>query len=1150
MAGRDGLGARGGLDASAPQVAVGTELAGYRIELLLGRGGMGVVYRAHDLALDRRVALKLLAPELAADVHFRERFLRESRLAASLDHPAIVPIYDAGEVAGQLYIAMRLVDGTDLKRLLAEEGKLEPERALGLVEQVADALDAAHERGLVHRDVKPSNVLLDQRGHCYLADFGLSRRLVEQADYSGGGRSLGTVDYVAPEQIRGEELDGRADLYSLGCLLYECLAGRPPFGGSSDTAIVFAHLQEDPPGLPGLDPVMRKALAKEPDERYQSGRELVAAARDALKPAWSRRRWLLATALVLMAAGGTIGGLLASQSGKAGGRAAKPPSIVLAPNAINVIDARSRRVVADVGVAPEHVADAGTDIAFGADSAWLLLAQEKLVLRVDLATRKVLGTIRLPWAPGERIAAGGGFVWVTEDRNLGPTVLGIDARSGRITRQFRPFDLLRQGGRTEKSFAFAIGPGVAYGDGSLWTTNGAELLRVDPRSGHIQHHFPTGATWVVFADGAVWAADGSDGSVAKIDPVSNTVAVRATLHGWLSDLTVGGGSVWVSIVDDDRVFKLSEDDLSVQRAFASGADPERLATAGGRVWVANTAAMAVSLITEGSGRLRQFGTGSEPAAVTAHGGLIWAAGAPPSPPLPPGGTELRIGVSSPIHTDPVQRGAPIDEQVSYATCANLLTYPDSAGPYGTRLVPEVAAAMPTVSRDGRTYTFRIRPGFQFSPPSNEPVTAETFRHTIERTLSPRNGQVWPYAPDIVGAAAYTAGKARNISGISVRGDVLSITLVRPSGDFLTRLSMPVFCPVPRSVPVDPTRAPSPIPSAGPYYIASVDTHRVVLARNPHYTGKRPRRAARIVFVTGTPTPRAVALTISGKLDYLPPDFANNSPLSAGGPLDRQWGPASAAARAGRQRYFLHVRPLIDTIAFNTRRPLFRDARLRQSVSYALDRPALARSYFDAPAASIIPAAVPGYEARHVYPLDGPDLGDARRLAGHERRTAVLFAPCDPALAQPAGIVRSNLARIGIAVRIILKPGVCDPKDVAPGFARADMMIGTNLGFGPTDRDPAPFLEGVLEYGDWGSPPGPGPWRSAAFRARLTAARTLSGAARLSEYSRLADALDRAAPVIVYGAFQYNEYFSPKVGCQLFQAFYLEVDLGALCIQSA
>src|SRR5919198_777714 len=160
MAGGDVPAEEGSGAAAGGRVAPGTELAGYRIDWLVGRGGMGVVYRARDLALDRDVALKLLAPELAADVRFRERFLRESRLAASLDHPAIVPIYDAGEVAGQLYIAMRLVVGTDLKRLLAQEGVLEPERALGLLEKVADALDAAHERGLVHRDVKPSNVLV------------------------------------------------------------------------------------------------------------------------------------------------------------------------------------------------------------------------------------------------------------------------------------------------------------------------------------------------------------------------------------------------------------------------------------------------------------------------------------------------------------------------------------------------------------------------------------------------------------------------------------------------------------------------------------------------------------------------------------------------------------------------------------------------------------------------------------------------------------------------------------------------------------------------------------------------------------------------------------------------------------------------------
>src|SRR5580765_6446436 len=289
MATNDAHGSGRGPPTAGPGLAAGTELAGYRIESLLGRGGMGVVYRAHDLALDRKVALKLLAPELAADVRFRDRFLRESRLAASLDHPAIVPIYDAGEVGGQLYIAMRLVDGTDLKRLVAEGGVLAPERALPLLEQVADALDAAHEHGLVHRDVKPSNVLVDPRGHCYLADFGLSRRLAEPSSGLGAGRSLGTVDYVAPEQIRGGDVDGRADLYSLGCLLYECLAGRPPFGGS-DTAIVFSHLEREPPALAGLEGVLAKALAKAPDDRYQSGRELIAATRVALHGGGRRRR--------------------------------------------------------------------------------------------------------------------------------------------------------------------------------------------------------------------------------------------------------------------------------------------------------------------------------------------------------------------------------------------------------------------------------------------------------------------------------------------------------------------------------------------------------------------------------------------------------------------------------------------------------------------------------------------------------------------------------------------------------------------------------------------------------------------------------------------------------------------------------------------
>jgi tRNA A-37 threonylcarbamoyl transferase component Bud32 len=270
---------------------VGTELAGYRIEALLGRGGMSVVYLAEDLRLKRRVALKLLAARLAEDESFRDRFLRESELAASIDHPGIIPIYEAGTAEDVLFIAMRYVEGRDLKERL-ERGRLDPADAIGILAQVASALDAAHARGLVHRDVKPSNVLLDTGArpdgsdHVYLADFGLTKRVSEKTGVGVDGQLMGTIDYVAPEQIAGEGIDGRADVYSLGCVFYECLVGQPPFRRDSDLAVVFAHLEAEAPApsalrteLPAaLDAVIARALAKEPEQRYPSCREFARAA--------------------------------------------------------------------------------------------------------------------------------------------------------------------------------------------------------------------------------------------------------------------------------------------------------------------------------------------------------------------------------------------------------------------------------------------------------------------------------------------------------------------------------------------------------------------------------------------------------------------------------------------------------------------------------------------------------------------------------------------------------------------------------------------------------------------------------------------------------------------------------------------------------
>jgi WD40 repeat protein len=270
---------------------LGTELAGYRIESLLGLGGMSVVYLAEDLRLKRKVALKLLAATLAEDESFRDRFLRESELAASIDHPNIVPIYEAGATEEHLFIAMRYVEGRDLKERL-RRGRLDPAEATGILAQVASALDVAHARGLVHRDVKPSNVLLDVGArpdgsdHAYLADFGLTKRVSDERGVGEDAHLLGTIDYVAPEQIAGREIDARADVYSLGCVLYECLVGQPPFAGDSELAVVFAHLESKPPApsvqrpelSAALDAVIATALAKEPEQRYASCGELAKAA--------------------------------------------------------------------------------------------------------------------------------------------------------------------------------------------------------------------------------------------------------------------------------------------------------------------------------------------------------------------------------------------------------------------------------------------------------------------------------------------------------------------------------------------------------------------------------------------------------------------------------------------------------------------------------------------------------------------------------------------------------------------------------------------------------------------------------------------------------------------------------------------------------
>jgi YVTN family beta-propeller protein len=611
------------LGAMSNDPRIGSELAGYRVEALLGRGGMGVVYRAHDLALDRPVALKILAPELAEDVRFRERFLRESRLAASLDHRSIVPVHDAGEVAGELYIAMRYVEGSDLKAVLREQGALAPARALEIVEQVADALDAAHERGLVHRDVKPSNVLIDAHGHCYLADFGLSRRLGDAGAALGATQSLGTADYVAPEQIRGEEVDGRADLYSLGCLMHECLTGEPPFKTSSDAATLFAHLEQEPPAPPGLEHVMRTALAKDPDERFQSGRELVEAARSGLGLEPKRVRWPLAVAAVGLA---LIGAALLAfflTSGGGGGPASDPGA-----DSLVRIDPRTNKVAETMAVgrlAGSVAADSryvwvtstgdgtvwridaktgsvlklaahGTPTALGLGGGKAILADapEHKIVSLDAATGAVGFTTTLanPGANPLPVAAGPDGVWFADVSSGGST--GLVEKIDDILASGSPSaQIAIPGNETTLVSSYFFFDGLAAGDGALWLAGDARervVWRVDPNTHRVvaRIRLPFIPKAIAAGSGAVWVTSLLGDTVSRIDPRTNRIVATIPVGRGPDSIAAADGAVWVTSAIDDALWRIDPRTNRVVAHIPLHGIPRAVAIGAGGVWVTTT----------------------------------------------------------------------------------------------------------------------------------------------------------------------------------------------------------------------------------------------------------------------------------------------------------------------------------------------------------------------------------------------------------------------------------------------------------------------------------------------------------------------------------------------------------------------------------
>jgi serine/threonine protein kinase/ABC-type branched-subunit amino acid transport system substrate-binding protein len=608
----------------------GSTFAGYRVEAQVGRGGMGVVYRATDLSLERPVALKLIAPELAESERFRTRFLREPRLAASLDHPNVIPIYEAGEQQGQLYLAMRFVEGTDLRSVLDAERRLAPERAVAVLAQVAGALDAAHSRALVHRDVKPANVLLDADEHVYLTDFGITKQMGGAS--TDTGRVVGTLDYLAPEQIRGEDVDRRTDVYALGCVLYECLAGRAPFRRETEAETMWAHMQDEPAPVPGrkaLDSVLRKALAKDREERYASCTEMVEEAAKALalsppraprkpfEPSVLRRsgRVLVAGGLLLLAVVATVA-LLALTGGDEGG--AEPLG-----NGIAAIDPDGGRVTSftDSRTPPGNV-------AVGEGGVWILDNQNRSVSRIDPETREVTDTFGTTGVPSE-LAVGEGAVWIGNSGGRGGTnttvsVSRMDPRSGDVTGTVR----LRQSDGDEGVFPVAGTPRIAVGAGAVWAVNpDGSVSRIDPGSGRIVETIETksGAWTIAAGDEGVWFL-GLDGpsAVEKIDPrtnrVTRTIPVGAS---GLRGIAVGAGSVWTAANDEGVLWRVEPERPAITRTIQVGKGVSFVAFGEGSAWAGNYVDGTVVQVDPDRNRVTSRALVGAPQALAAGSGAAW-----------------------------------------------------------------------------------------------------------------------------------------------------------------------------------------------------------------------------------------------------------------------------------------------------------------------------------------------------------------------------------------------------------------------------------------------------------------------------------------------------------------------------------------------
>jgi len=878
---------------------------------------------------------------------------------------------------------------------------------------------------------------------------------------------------------------------------------------------------------PALDPPAAAHAAAPPAEH--------AAAPRAEDVPQRRRRRALAAAAVALAALGVAAGvvLLTRGSDSAGGAPLTDDS-----HAVAIIDPTTNRVTDAVSVG----ANPGP-LAFEPQSRslWVGNLDDRSVTRIDVRPLKTGRTIALPERP-EDLAAGGDAVWVAGAPRTRPYVTAhrIDAR----------FDTRSAPVRVESL------PG-----GAASVSLAGEALWVAPSVGRLAHlNAATGehagpsidagptSTSVAAGGGAVWVGDAAGAGVVSRVDAGTGIVHRIPVAGSPAGIALGAGAVWVTLDLEDAVARIDPATGAVRSTTPVGQGPAGVAVGAGGVWVANSGDGTVSRLDPRNGQVTDtIPVGASPQDIVVADGRVWVSVRPRAPvEAAPGGT-IRIETRDKLDSaDPALAYDPLSWAIVRASCAKLLDYPDAPGVAGARPAPELAEAMPRRSDGGRTYTFTIRRGFRFSPPSGEPVTARSLKYTIERSLNPRmQSPAADLVGDLVGQSAYAAGRARHISGVRASGNKLTLRLVEPSSNFLERIALSFFCAVPEGTPLDPEGLPK-VPSAGPYYIAShVPDEQIVLRRNPNYGRSQAGAADELQIKLGVSPEKTAARIEDGTVDYTP--ITENPRLAR--QLQERYGRGGADAKADSPRYVVKPLGAVGYLAFNTSRPPFSSSRLRRAVNYALDRRSLAREGLltglpAQPADQYLPPTLPGYRDARIYPQT-PDIARARRLAGTRRRSVVLYTAGFKSHVRFAEIVKANLRAIGIDVEVknhgerhwALIQRLDEPYDMAVAGWISDY---------PDPVDVLDQLDGrtITEDGNLNTAHFDAP----AYSRRLDAAKDLPSPARELALGKLdVDVARTAAPWAAVANDQTHHFFSARIGCRRYNPLY-GVELASLCIR--